>query len=420
MTTSLGKLRQTYAPGTDAALLRGIQKLAPWRAGLARGAGGGVTWEAFIADLTETQVIDFDFSKTDRHWQETAGYTIADDAGENIGFASDSALWGDASYVAMLAAQPELITNGTFDSDVSGWTGVTATLAFASAKMRVTATAAFGRANQTFPTTVGRTYRMAGTSTYVSGANQSYIAKNDDGAALAAVTSAGGTTAAADAKALLFPATSATTYGSLGVTVSGAVADFDDISVKKVPGNHGVQSTSSLQGKRQAGGVCRYDGIDDNHLTNFFAQNGAMTLLYSGTIDATIAATQMFLGASGSAANRCWLAVTTSGFIAAGVGSETTSTIVGTTDVRGKTIVAALTFDGSTVKLFLRVDGAATEEYSAAQASTPTTSVPFRIGSYNNNGTAAGFAKVDAKRIAAARKSMTFNEFKSIATRLAA
>ncbi|MCI5075634.1 hypothetical protein, partial [Oricola sp.] len=43
MTTSLGKLRQTYAPGTDPALLRGIQKLAPWRAGLARGAGGGWT-----------------------------------------------------------------------------------------------------------------------------------------------------------------------------------------------------------------------------------------------------------------------------------------------------------------------------------------------------------------------------------------
>ena len=202
--------------------------------------------------------------------------------------------------------------------------------------------------------------------------------------------------------------------------IVGGTVTFNSLVIKKLPGNHGYQESATLQGKRQAGGVCRYDGIDDNHLTTFRAQNGAMTLLYHGTIDATIAATQMFLGASGSGANRCWLAVTTAGFIAAGVGSESTSTIVGTTDVRGKEIVAALTFDGSTVDLFLHVDGSATEEYSAAQASTPTTTVAFRIGAYNNNNTAAGFAKVDAKSLKAAHRAMTFAEFKSIAANLAA
>lgn len=394
---------------------------SPLRSPLTRlKGGGGMTWAQFIEGLTETQVLDIDFGQIDRHWQDVTCQTIADDAGQNIAFASDSATWGGASFAAMLAVQPELITNGTFDSDVIGWTGVTATLAFASGKMRVTATAGFGRANQTFPVTVGRSYWLSGTSTFVSGGNRSYIAKSDDGAATSSVTSAGGTTAAAQAKSLVFAALVNPTYVSLGVTDNAAVADFDDVSAKRIPGSRGLQASGPLQGKRQAGGVCRYDGSDDNHLTPFFTQNGAMTLLYHGTIDAVVSATQMFLGASGSGTARCWLAVTTAGFIAAGVGSESTSTIVGTTDVRGKTIVAALTFDGSTVKLFLRVDGVATEEYSAAQSGTPTTTIPFRIGAYNNNGTAAGFAKVDARSIKAAHKAMTFNEFKSIAARLAA
>lgn len=409
------------------------------------GAVAGPTWAEFVAGLTETQVLDIDFSQLDRHFQNTTGQTLADDAGENIALALDDASTDGRGVVN------RLLYSNAFDN--AAWTKSTLTASPSGDAFKIVNdnAQANGSVYQSAPFAAAKNivalFNVA-TGTFVSntvGAFDSYTitALADSWYRISVVLDS--QVATAEFKAVewnrvsiqsffgsirYYPKDSvaATGDGTSGILIrkaqveagTAATAYQENRATVGGPGNHGLQASATLQGKRQAGGVCRYDGIDDNHLTTFLAQNGAMTLLYHGTIDATISATQMFLGASGSGANRCWLAVTTSGFIGAGVGSESTSTIVGTTDVRGKTVVAALTFDGSTVTLFLRVDGATTTEYSAAQASTPTTSIPFRIGSYNNNGTAAGFAKVDAKRLRAAHKGMTLAEFTSIAAALAA
>jgi len=379
--------------------------------------GGGTTWAKWIEGLTPSQVLDIDFAQTDRHYQDTAGQALADDAGEAIALAMDSGAWGGLSLSAVAAAQTERVANGGFKTDLSGWTQVVAdsgVISWAAGAASINNTSGSGNTGiyQGIAVPAGSWMRVAydasGTfprTGWFDGASFTTLRAAIDGAGAKS--------------GLVGPINSGSMRAWMHAN-AGQTAVYDNISGRQVPGQPGVQATANLQGKRQSGGVCRYDGVDDKHLTAFLAQSGAMTLLYHGTIDATISATQMFLGASGSSANRCWLAVTTAGMIAAGVGSESTSTIVGTTDVRGKTIVAALTFDGSTVKLFLRVDGATAVEYSAAQAGTPTTTIPFRLGAYNNNGTAAGFAKVDAKRLGAAHKVMTIAEFTSIAAGLAA
>lgn len=380
---------------------------------LNEGVGGGMTWAQWSGALSETQVLDVDFAHTDRHFQDQLN-TLADDAGENIALAMDSATWAGLSLAAILAASPELLTNGTFTSDVTSWTVIgTGSVTWDAGRALVTAAAIFEGMSQAIPHAANDLICLSADLERGTVPGIRELLSGFTATPLVSVT-------ATDTYRIFGIDTD--TSGSARIDANGGGGTFwvDNASAKKVPGRHGIQSSATLQGKRQAGGVCRYDGADDNHLTTFLAQNGAMTLLYHGTIDAVISATQMFLGASGASANRCWLAVTTAGFIAAGVGSESSATIVGTTDVRGKTIVAALTFDGSTVKLLLHVDGATTEEYSAAQASTPTTSIPFRIGGYNNNGTAAGFAKVDAKSLKAAHKAMTLAEFSSIAAALAA
>ena len=60
-----------------------------------------------------------------------------------------------------VTASGELVTNGTFTTDTSGWTAVNSTLSVVSGAMRVTATAAAPQANLTLTTVLGRSYKLS-------------------------------------------------------------------------------------------------------------------------------------------------------------------------------------------------------------------------------------------------------------------
>jgi hypothetical protein len=64
---------------------------------------------------------------------------------------------------------PELVTNGTFDSDTSGWTGDDATLSVVSGKMRVTSTGDYGRAFQGISVQGGKSYVVYAEVDFISG-----------------------------------------------------------------------------------------------------------------------------------------------------------------------------------------------------------------------------------------------------------
>lgn len=361
------------------------------------------TWALWSAGLTAAQVLDVDFANTDRTFQTVTGTTLADDAGESIALALDSGSWGGRSLADEVAAQDELRATGAIG--LVG-TAAAATYDTSTGEGQVTRVAFPGdQSYVSFPTVAGAYYELD----VVSAVNNSISIRQG---------STSGTIALSTSNVRTKYRFAATGSGIYFTASSNATFTFTVHSLKLIPGNHGVQATGTSQPARQAGGVSRYDGSADNLLTGFLAQSGAMTVVYHGTVPASLGALQVLMGSSGASANRCWLGVTTGGLLAGGVGSESEGTIVGTTDVRGKEIVAALTFDGSTATLMLLVDGAVSTEYSGAQASTPTTAVPFRLGAMNNNGTAGSFAAIDANSFKAAHKAMTLSEFRAVAARM--
>jgi len=132
----------------------------------------------------------------------------------------------------------ELVTNGTFDTDVSGWVAgsSSATSAAVSGEMHLTAGPANGRVVTGVPTIVGRFYQVSGVGRAISG-------NGGPGATLYLTNSGGGTikggiinyTATDAPLGLTFKATATTSYISAIVMGNGGnVSAFDNISVKEI------------------------------------------------------------------------------------------------------------------------------------------------------------------------------------------
>jgi hypothetical protein len=123
---------------------------------------------------------------------------------------------------------PELVVNGTFDADTTGWTPFNSILASVSGQLQITATSVSSAARQTVPVVTGRTYQIsnkaiAGTGIIVvrfgiSAGNGSYMSLGIAG----------------DHKAVVV-ATSDSMFLSLGAgNTNGLTALYDDISVREV------------------------------------------------------------------------------------------------------------------------------------------------------------------------------------------
>ena len=132
-----------------------------------------------------------------------------------------------------LALGAELVVNGTFDTDTSGWTTSNSTLSVVDGKLRVTNVGATsGIGYQSFPTTIGKTYKYTVTATAETSSALPRIG-----------TAIGG--AQYGTGSLIFTATSATAIVSMrnGTAVDGAYADYDNISVRELAGFHATQAT---------------------------------------------------------------------------------------------------------------------------------------------------------------------------------
>lgn len=155
-----------------------------------------------------------------RETESAAGQVLFFVNGVQLGTAVVIAAHGDLDT--------ELVTNGTFDANIDGWSGTNATLSYASGKLRISTTANFSSANQSIVTVVGATYLVTAVSTFVSGSDRSYLQ------VLSAGVTTGNTQAASGIKSLLFTAGATSTEIRLGVTGSGSVIDFDNASVKRI------------------------------------------------------------------------------------------------------------------------------------------------------------------------------------------
>lgn len=161
----------------------------------------------------------------------------------------------------------ELVSNGTFDTDTSGWAGTNAAIASVGGEIVVTATAtAFPQARYSFTTIPGRLYYMSGVARRgTTAVSVGVIAQdNTTGSNLGVIAST--TSTAATAVFYYFTATSVSTRATLvlnsGSTVVGDTAIFDNISVREVQlfsygGEllpNGDFSTTDLTGWTGAGG----------------------------------------------------------------------------------------------------------------------------------------------------------------------
>lgn len=362
----------------------------------------------------------FDFSKTDRLFQTQAGLTLADDAGENIAFALENHSWGSSSYAAIVAAATELFPDGGMSDASTGWTYSNASGSIVSGALRLTSTAVGAAARTAYKTlsglTVGVSYRVSvdvvGTGGTAGGAATSLLqALTTAGAGVQNSESAAGT----GTRSLIFVATATSHRIQVRFDGSGGDAttyvDFDNLSVKAIPGNHGRQSTTSAQPKWQTGGIARFDGSDDNLPTVLYPSAAAMTLMADVTVGA-IGAARVFMGCIGAGTQRLSISVTAAGVLSGSLGDQFSTTIVdpGGTDRSGQRLRVALTCNGSTVRLYAN----GTQVYSGAQVGAPATDQPIAVGAYNNAGVMQNFFNGDIYKGLAIKKALTAAEIAAI------
>jgi hypothetical protein len=352
--------------------------------------------------LLNATYADYDARKLDRLFQDSTGQTAVAASGDKVGLWFDGSQFGTKTLAQVIIGQPELKGGG-----------VVGLIGSATAAQYNTST---GVGQVTRVDAVNQSYLTFSTTSWVlmtisaTGANGVLIRAGSSGAAI--WYSLGGNTSAT---VLVQPGS-----GSITITSqSASTATFTITSVKAIPGYHGLQATANSRLNYLVSGSrisLTADAIDDNELTAYLAGSGANSILFDIDVPATVSASQVVIGMSGSATARLSLGFNTSGQLCAGVGSDANTTIVGTTDWRGQRLIAALSADGSTVKL-LTANG---EEYSAAQNGSPTTTIPARLAANNNNGTGSSFFGGGIARAIIAQKAMDLATFNAIRNQLLA
>ena len=168
-----------------------------------------------------------------------------------------------------LVLGPELVVNGGFDSDVSGWSlRAGSDPVTGGALAWVDGVAQFTRGT-TFPSTaasqsvggftIGRWYIFSGRARLVSGSGVASIQlrTSDGGGGSTLALSQDATTSTFTSCSFVWLATQTSAFVSLLLSANNAVGEFDAISIRELPGNHALQATSASRPVLRA----RYNGL---------------------------------------------------------------------------------------------------------------------------------------------------------------
>lgn len=364
--------------------------------------GGGDIIRSIFADGTDG--FYFDFSKTDRLFQNRNN-TPADDAGENIELGLESHAWsGATSFETILAAATDLAAAGGWTMNTPGGSATASESPTGQLNLTGDGTNS-AQGDKSFTTVTGTVYVIDAeveTNDAIVRAGTAQGTTN----VLTSRTMVVGNGSTGPLRRFFFLASSTTTWIRFNRQAAG-LSVVKNIRIRALPGNHGLQATTSAQPKWQTGGLARFDGSDDNLLTTL-VPGSAASLVFDVTVPATLAATQVICGGT-VGTSRCVLAVNTSGQLCAGVGTDATTTIVGSTDLRSSRAKVGLVFNGSLVKLFEN----AAEVYSAAQNGSAGSDA-LRLGASNNGGTAGSFWAGDTYKALAIKKALTAAQITAI------
>jgi hypothetical protein len=119
-----------------------------------------------------------------------------------------------------------LVTNGTFDTDTTGWTNTSATLSIVGGEGLVTSGGGFGYVRQSIPTVIGKTY-AASCSARIGTTNTATLSLGGVGASTSSATPT--------TLSVVFTATATSAFLWLQVGNAGT-AYFDDASVYETDG----------------------------------------------------------------------------------------------------------------------------------------------------------------------------------------
>ena len=166
--------------------------------------------------------------------------------GDPVGMMLDTSPTGSQTMAEFIESQPELVTNGTFDTDASGWTGINATLSSSSGELVVTSTVAGTCwAQQDIAVTSGSSY-LVSVDHKISGISQDLFLGSSTGVA---DLHNGPTQGSDTTEVVLVTATSSVLSITLRVFSSsiGQTGGLDNVTVKEIPGHHAIAPSDAAR-----------------------------------------------------------------------------------------------------------------------------------------------------------------------------
>jgi hypothetical protein len=170
--------------------------------------------------------------------------------GDVVGTVLDKREMDGKTAAQFIASQNEIVTNGTFDTDVTGWSAsASATIASVGGRLEVKTSINYQYAYQTITTVVGEWYLV--TFDYIHGTTNTSDVFIGTLLGVGQNYGAAGSLAFDQSIAVMFKATATTTYLHFRNRNTNETADttayFDNISVKHIPGNHLVAPSDAAR-----------------------------------------------------------------------------------------------------------------------------------------------------------------------------
>ena len=226
-----------------------------------QGAGGEFSPSSLFGD-TDTGGF-YDPSDLTSMYVGTDGSGGNPSVGDTVGVILDKSQMGGVTASAFIESQTELVTNGTFDTDATGWTAInSAALSSVNGQLVVeNGATSFGRADQEVTITNGSTYVVS--FDIIGGTSSNLNFRGGTSAAGIQYFSATGV----GSYSFIFTATNTTLYlATFSSNVLGETIIIDNVSVKEIPGNHLTAPSDAARPILRADGELYYlefDGTDD-------------------------------------------------------------------------------------------------------------------------------------------------------------
>jgi hypothetical protein len=310
------------------------------------------------------------FAELDELFTTTTGQTNVAVNDDLVGLVLDDHGWGSQTLAQIVVAQSELVTNGSFSADANWSKGTGWTISGGAAVKAAGTGSVLGQA---LAGVDGAAYYWTMTVTRAAGSvNIGWVGT---GTVFGYSITASGTYSGV----MIAPAGGGLT--TLRVTADASFdGTVDNVSVRRIPGNHASQLTSANRPlwKENAGKpYLLLDGSNDALIGSFFPMATGTGLTMAIAFNSTQGAVQTIPMGGGSATARAFIAIIANGRLGIGWGSQVNQ--AGGSDLRNANHVVVVTGEGESRDVWL--DGVnITADFAAAVGTPVSTGGPITLG----------------------------------------